>query len=98
MLPEQKRQIQQQIDSFYSAAVARHPTYETVVHRDFCQQVLEAFPDPYSAEGSTAHDYACEEYDYLTPEQIAEDDAKNNDEGICSHGMDWLTCPRGCFG
>lgn len=98
MQPEQKNQIEQQIDSFYSDAARRHSTYETVVHRDFCQQVLEAYPDPDSAEGEVAFEYAREKYGYLTPEQIAEEDAESEDEGICSHGMDWLTCPRGCFG
>jgi hypothetical protein len=94
---EQQIQIEHKVGSLYSSAVTRFPTYETVVHREFCKSMLEAFPDPDSVEGQLAYEYARDEYDYLTPEQIAEDNEKNKDDGICSHGLDWLTCPCGCF-
>lgn len=35
---------------------------------------------------------------YLTPEEIAAEDAEASVDGICSHGLDFWTCPKGCFG
>lgn len=97
MLPEHKNQIEQKVDYIYNIAVDRHPTYETVIHREFCEQMLEEYPDPYSPEGVVAYKHARGRYGYLTPEQINEENALNEDDGICSHGLDWRTCPRGCF-
>lgn len=78
--------VASKIDEIYEAAMARFPTYETVAHRAFCESMLQAFQ------------YAIGEYGYLTPEEIAAEDAEASVDGICSHGLDFWTCPKGCFG
>ncbi|MBA1305879.1 hypothetical protein [Stutzerimonas stutzeri] len=92
------RIIEQKVDELYATASARHPTYETVVHREFCESMLHTFVDAESPTGLLAFQHARQKYGYLTPDEIAEDDLKNSDDGICSHGLDFWTCPRGCFG
>ncbi|MFK4135378.1 Uncharacterised protein [Pseudomonas luteola] len=89
--------IKQSVDSLFSIAAGRFPTYETVMHRAFCGSMRKAFPNQASEEGAYAFKYAKEHYGYLTDEEIAEEDARNFDEGICSHGLDFWTCPCGCF-
>ncbi len=93
-IPVAQAHVESKVDELYAAAVARFPTYETVVHRAFCASVLQAFPDPQSAEGSQAFQYAIGEYGYLTPEEIAAEDAEASNDGICSHGLDYWTCPK----
>lgn len=94
---ENKSQIEQRVDALHDAAIARYPTYETMIHRGFCEAMKEAFPNPETQEGKAAYQYARDEYGYLSPEEIAAEDAINIEEGVCSHGLDWLTCPCGCF-
>lgn len=95
---EESLMIERRVDELYSDAAERFSTYETVVHRTFCESMLEAFPDQDSEARVRAFAYAREKYGYLSPEEIAEEDASNADDGICSHGLDFWTCPRGCFG
>lgn len=90
--------VASKVDALYEAATAKFPTYETVVHRSFCESMLQAFPDPQSTEGAQAFQYAIGEYGYLTPEEIAAEDSESSNDGICSHGLDFWTCPKGCFG
>jgi len=97
-IAEAQASVASKIDEIYEAAMARFPTYETVAHRAFCESMLQAFPDPQSTEGAQAFQYAIGEYGYLTPEEIAAEDAEASVDGICSHGLDFWTCPKGCFG
>lgn len=97
MQSEMKSQLEHKVDALFSAAIAQYPTYETMVHRGFCKAMLGAFSDPETEEGKAAYEYARDEYRYLGPEEIAADDASNKEDGICSHGLDWMTCPCGCF-
>lgn len=90
-------EIKQRVDELYSTAGARFPTYDTIVHRAFCEAMLQAFPEQDSDAGAPAYAYAREAYGYLTPEEIAAEDEINDAEGICSHGLDYWTCPCGCF-
>ncbi len=89
--------ILRRVDALYGAAAARFATYETVAHRAFCESLREAFPYADSLDAGLAFKYAIEKYGYLTPEQIADEDERNEDDGICRHGLDWMTCPSGCF-
>ncbi|WP_052261079.1 hypothetical protein [Pseudomonas sp. C5pp] len=90
--------IELRVDELYGVAAARSPTYETVIHREFCESMLESFPYQEGDIEKWAFEYAREKYGYLTPEEIAEEDSENSEDGICSHGLDFWTCPRGCFG
>jgi len=90
--------IASKVDELYAAAMARFPTYETVMHRAFCESLLEAFPDTQSTEGAQAFQYAIGEYGYITPEEIAAEDAEASNDGICSHGLDSGPVRKGCFG
>lgn len=98
MQTEDRMAIALRVDELYGAAAARFHTYETVIHRTFCESMLDTFPDQEGDMGVYAFGYAREKYGYLTQEEIEEEDAENSDDGICSHGLDFWTCPRGCFG
>ncbi|EBX4916122.1 CcgAII protein [Escherichia coli] len=39
---------------------------------------------------------AREEFDYLTPEEIAEEIQRDRENGMCSHGIERDCCPLGC--
>jgi hypothetical protein len=43
-----------------------------------------------------ARQLAREEFDYQTPEEIAEEIRRDREYGLCSHGVDRDCCPLGC--
>ncbi len=96
MLPSR---IQNRVGELYSQAVERYPTYEMVVLTCFCAALRSEFGDEENAsqEAIEAFQYARERYGYRSPQEEAEDQARDREEGICSHGLTWLTCPCGCF-
>lgn len=82
------------VDDFYSQACKQYSTYETMVIKGFCRLMDDHF-DPLTDKD--AFDYACTEYDYLTPSEIDAMDSGNKSNGICGHGLTSDTCPCGCF-
>jgi hypothetical protein len=40
---------------------------------------------------------ATEKYDYMTAEELRVQNQLFEDEGLCVHGLDEMTCPCGCF-
>lgn len=85
----------QRIDDLYSAACKHGTTYDAVVHSTFCDSMLGEFPDREAAKAAFA--YARETYGYQTQEELRATQAEDWDNGVCSHGLDWMTCPAGCF-
>jgi len=96
--PEQLS-IEEQVDELFSQACQRYPTYEVMVNKEFAASMRRVFGD--EAQGSEdaikAFAYAREEFDYLSPEEEEQADQENAADGICSHGLTFWTCPRGCF-
>lgn len=86
------------VDDLFSAAAKRFSSYEAVAFSEFCSQMIEHFGDdeqiPESAE---AFAYARSQYGYLSPDELEAVQAADADNDICRHGLDWMTCPAGCF-
>lgn len=81
------------IDDLYSQSCKQYTTYETMVHKGFCALV----DDHFSEHDTDAYTYARKAYGYMTSYELNEMDKKNEDDGICRHGLDVMTCPCGCF-
>jgi hypothetical protein len=86
------------VDDLYSAACKQGTTYEAVVHSVFCESMRNAFgEEEHCIAVASAFTYARETYGY---EDEAEQEAgleADREQGICCHGLDWMTCPAGCF-
>jgi hypothetical protein len=86
------------VASLYEAACKHGTTYEAVVHSSFCSAMDDAFgSDENDADVANVFTYARQEYGYLSAEENAEIDAERASNGDCHHGLNWLTCPAGCF-
>ncbi|MPQ71461.1 hypothetical protein [Pseudomonas sp. MWU12-2323] len=86
------------VDSLYGAACERGTTYEAVVHSCFCSAMDDEFgTDENAVDVAEAFIYARKRYGYLSSAENAQLDAENADDGTCKCGLDWLTCPSGCF-
>ncbi|WP_439126326.1 MAG: hypothetical protein ACNJA3_28570 (plasmid) [Pseudomonas rhizophila] len=85
----------QRIDDLYTAACKHGTTYEAVVHSTFCDLVLDEFSDREADKPAFA--YAREAYGYQTQDELRATQAEDWNNGVCSHGLDWMTCPAGCF-
>jgi len=96
--PEQPS-IEAQVDKLFSQACQRYPTYEVMVNKAFAASMRRVFGDDEqgSEDAIKAFAYAREEFDYLSPEEEERADQENAANGICSHGLDSMTCPCGCF-
>lgn len=81
MLPSR---IQNRVGDLYSQAVERYPTYEMVVLTCFCAAMRSEFGDEETAsqEAIEAFQYARERYGYRSPQEEAEDQARDREEGI----------------
>lgn len=89
-------EIEQKVGQLYDDACRRNPTYETVVHREFCSSMDEVFGG--DVEGSqSAFEYAREAYGYQTADEIKAVERADWKQGVCKHGLDHMTCPCGCF-
>jgi hypothetical protein len=88
-------EIKQRVDDLYSAACKHGTTYESVIHSAFCESMLDEFSDREADKSAFA--YARDTYGYQTQEERRATQAEDWDKGICSHGLDWMTCPAGCF-
>lgn len=87
------------IDGFFGDACKRFATYETVVQTAFCKSMVSEFGVDEAADEATAAAfvYARAMYQYLSPEEIRVAQEADRAQGICSHGLDKMTCPCGCF-
>lgn len=99
ILVEQSRETTlSTVDALYDAACKRGTTYEAVVHSCFCSAMDDEFgTDENTSDGAEAFIYAREKYGYLSCAENAQLDAEYADDGTCEHGLDFWTCPRGCF-
>lgn len=88
-------ETKQRVDDLYSAACKHGTTYEAVVHSTFCDSMVDEFSDQESDKSAFA--YARETYGYQTQEELRATQAEDWDNGVCSHGLDSMTCPAGCF-
>lgn len=85
------------VDSLYDAACKRGTTYEAVVHSCFCSAMTDEFgTDEHVVDVAEAFIYAREKYCYLSSAENAQLD-EYTDDGTCKHGLDFWTCPSGCF-
>lgn len=72
--------------------------YEAVALSEFCSEMIEHFGiDEQVPASSEAFIYASAQYGYLSPEELEAVQADDADDGICRHGLNWMTCPAGCF-
>lgn len=86
------------VDDLFTAAAKRFSAYEAVAFSEFCSEMIEHFGDDEQIPGSSeAFAYARSRYGYLSPEELQAVQADDAEKGICSHGLDWMTCPAGCF-
>ncbi|MDF9778762.1 hypothetical protein [Pseudomonas baetica] len=87
------------LDEIFGDACARGSTYESVVQTIFCEGVRAEYGEDEHKDAATAAAflYAREEYGYVSAAEEREANAKNWENGICSHGMTSQTCPAGCF-
>ncbi|MBX8557029.1 regulator [Pseudomonas cichorii] len=91
-------EVQALVDDLYREGGERFPTYDTMVFNHFCSRMLRTFGDEnQDSRGIVAFDYARSKYGYLSPSEIEKVEAKDAENGYCSHGLTWLTCPLGCF-
>lgn len=93
---EENVDFQSLIDDLFTQACKQYSTYETMVIKSFSSSVDQNF-DSDNKTHDEAFAYARKEYGYLTSSEIAEMDENNANDGICSHGLDYMTCPCGCF-
>lgn len=87
--------IELRVDDLYSAACKHGTTYEAVIHTTFCESMLEEFSDLEADRHAFA--YARDTYGYRTQEEIRAAQAVDWEDGVCTHGLNWMTCPAGCF-
>ncbi|RMV79109.1 hypothetical protein ALP05_04386 [Pseudomonas caricapapayae] len=85
------------VDALFNAACKQGTTYEAVVHSVFCESLRSEFGEDECGTAASAFTYARETYGYQDEaEQQAQLEA-DAEQGICCHGLDWMTCPAGCF-
>lgn len=89
-------EVKSAIDGLYGEACKRNSTYEAVVHSQFCA-AMDALFDSSKPSDRPAFYYARQAYGYQTSEELRKAQEKDWEEGICSHGLDSMTCPCGCF-
>jgi hypothetical protein len=99
MMETQLEKARQSIDQLYNEACKRGTTYEAVVHSVFCTNMRWTFGDDEQLDVLTqaAFKYARETYGYQSREELQQSEDDDKEQGICSHGLTWLTCPCGCF-
>lgn len=86
------------VDELYGEACARGTTYEKVVHTLFCKSVQATYGDDEDAtDVVAAFTHARDVYGYQNAVELAASQAADKDKGVCSHGLDSMTCPAGCF-
>lgn len=87
------------VDELYHAAAKRNSCYEAMVHSEFCARMISVFGDEKALEAGAqaAFSYARSAYGYMSPEELENAIAEDWEDGICFHGLTWLTCPAGCF-
>jgi hypothetical protein len=91
--------IEDTVGELYGEAVQCYPTYEAVVRSHFCKKMRETYgtDENLNAEVQYAFAFARHAYDYISEAELLEIEAANRDNGICSHGLTFRTCPCGCF-
>ncbi|PMY79862.1 hypothetical protein C1X72_17835 [Pseudomonas sp. FW306-2-2C-D06B] len=90
--------MERKVDDLYGAACKRYPTYDTMVHNAFCASMDSAFGTDEQAEGvAEVFAYARDAYGYMSASEREAQRQEDADNGICSHGLDSMTCPCGCF-
>ncbi len=95
----QPASIRQHVDQLYDQACVRYTTYDTMVSKGFSESMREAFSEDEQADEKTmfAFKYARERYGYLSIDEQEQLDEELADDGYCTHGLTWMTCPCGCF-
>lgn len=87
------------IGELYAAAAKRFPTYEALVQTQFNSAMQSEFGEDEEFDERTraAFTYARSHLGYMSREEQAKAQDAAWEEGICSHGLDAMTCPCGCF-
>lgn len=87
------------VGELFSEAVRRAPTYEAVVRSHFSNRMRETYghDEQLNADVQYAFAFARYTYDYVSEAELFAIQAEDQDNGICTHGLTWLTCPCGCF-
>ncbi|WP_052960096.1 hypothetical protein [Pseudomonas fluorescens] len=91
--------IEDIVGKLYGESVRLYPTYEALVHKHFCNKLRETYGNDENLNADVQYAFAIARYayDYLSEAELLEVEAKNRENGICSHGLTKLTCPCGCF-
>ena len=85
-------------DDLFSAAAKRFSCSDAVAFSELCSEMIEHFGDDEQIpEWSEAFAYARSKYGYLSPDELEAVQGDDADNDICRHGLDWMTCPAGCF-
>ncbi|MGC3103755.1 hypothetical protein ACPTKS_30780 [Pseudomonas aeruginosa] len=90
--------MERKVEELYGAAAQRYPTYDTMVHNAFCDAMDLEFGSEEDTDSPEAFAYAREAYGYESPSEREAQQEEDSENGICSHGLDYWTCPCGCFG
>ncbi|MDU8351205.1 hypothetical protein RYA05_04750 [Pseudomonas syringae pv. actinidiae] len=87
------------IGGIYNGACRGNSCYEAMVHTAFCNAMRSEFGHDEAADASTvaAFGYARSVYGYQSLDEQRASQASDWEEGVCSHGLDVMTCPCGCF-
>lgn len=87
------------IGDIYSEACKGNSCYEALVHSAFCNAMRSEFGDDEAADSATAaaFGYARSSLGYQSPDEQQASQDQDWDNGYCSHGLDIMTCPCGCF-
>lgn len=88
--------LQAAVDNVYSEACSLGGSYEQAVHDHFCSLLRKYYPNV-SDETHEVFVYASKRYGYQTFEEATTSKADYWDNGICTHGLEFMTCPAGCF-
>jgi len=96
-LPDEKTLAR--MGELYGAAAARFPTYEAMVQSQFNAAMRSEFGEDEALNdvSRTAFAYARLHMGYMSREEELKAQDEAWEEGICSHGLDVMTCPCGCF-
>ncbi|MDU8351177.1 hypothetical protein RYA05_04610 [Pseudomonas syringae pv. actinidiae] len=87
------------IGDLYGEACKRYSCYEAVVLSSFCNAMRSEFGHDEAADSATAAAFAFARaaFGYQSPDEQRAAEERDWEEGICSHGLDAMTCPCGCF-
>jgi len=91
-----KNEIHSHVDRLYQVNFSG--TYEGVVHKNFLDAMRKSYgiDEDKDSRTSQAFVYAREVYGYQNPVEQKQSLLDDENNGYCSHGVEFDCCPAGC--